>query len=134
MNIAHVIFNATEHRARTNISPQNVKAFVNELEQAASHNFKTKQNNLFGNDFEFLLSSDSSLHEHKLRLEISMFINEEIVAKRMDVRDKHEIMNNYLNLIEVTPMFMFSKHQEVDRESGYFYEQNKILVPNPKML
>ena len=111
-----------------------MKAFVNELEQAASHNFKTKNNYLFENDFELLLSSDSSLHEHKLRLEISMFINEEIVAKRMDVRDKHEIMNNYLNLIEVTPMFMFSKHQEVDRESGYFYEQNKILVPNPKML
>ena len=88
---------------------------------------------LFENNFEFLFAPDTTLHEHRLRLEVSLFINDEITAKRMDVRDKHEMMNKYLKLIEDTPMFMFNKHLETDKESGYFYENNKILTPNPHM-
>ena len=52
----------------------------------------------------------------------------------MDVKDKYERMNKLLKLIEETPMIMFSKHDDGDRNGGYFFEQNKIVIPNPQMI
>ena len=89
---------------------------------------------LFQNDFEFFFVTDSNLHEHKLRLEISLFLNDEITKKKIDVKDKHELMNKYLKMVEDTPMIMFSKKDDHDKEGGYFYERNKILIPNHSML
>jgi hypothetical protein len=95
---------------------------------------------LFEKDFDFLVVLGmETLHEEFLRTVLSTYFNKECTIKtegslkkpgKYKTHDKYVTMEKWLKLIEDTPMMMFSAFRNTDKEKGYFYENNKMVLPS----
>ena len=91
-------------------------------------NYVQHQKFVFKRDFEFIMSHYDEIHEYRLRTTISPYLDYQISLNNILPWEKHEYLEYYLQLIEETPMILFSKNML------YPMERNKILIPDSYML
>ena len=76
------------------------------------------------------MSHYDEMHDFRIRNSIGYYLDEQIRKNELMPWEKYGEMNKYLNLIEETPMILFS----ANRSPKHYLENNKIVIPDNYML